>query len=117
MDDTPRGSWASSIFDLKNSSPDALLPSVLERTTAEDMDRRNAEARQQGRHTDLLSLYPTPDEVCVYGGMCVGWWLVWVWVCMFVSVNASVGVCVRMYASCVTTRGDPDIVAVGLPLV
>lgn len=63
LDDTPRGSWASSIFDLKNSSPDALLPSVLERTAAEDMDRRNAEARLQGRHPDLLGLYPPPDEV------------------------------------------------------
>ncbi|XP_052346964.1 dedicator of cytokinesis protein 7-like isoform X2 [Oncorhynchus keta] len=62
LDDTPRGSWASSIFDLKNSSPDALLPSVLERTAAEDMDRRNAEARLQGRHSDLLGLFPTPDE-------------------------------------------------------
>ncbi|KAI4895013.1 hypothetical protein NFI96_016225 [Prochilodus magdalenae] len=62
MDDTPRGSWASSIFDLKNSSPDALLPSLLERTAAEDMDRRNAENRQQGRHPDLLGLYPAPDE-------------------------------------------------------
>lgn len=64
LDDTPRGSWASSIFDLKNSSPDALLPSVLERTAAEDMDRRNAEARLQGRHSDLLGLFPPPDEVC-----------------------------------------------------
>ncbi|XP_067089895.1 dedicator of cytokinesis protein 7-like isoform X4 [Osmerus mordax] len=62
LDDTPRGSWASSIFDLKNSSPDALLPSVLERAAAEDMDRRNAEARLQGRHPDLLGLYPPPDE-------------------------------------------------------
>ncbi|XP_072532648.1 dedicator of cytokinesis protein 7 isoform X1 [Salminus brasiliensis] len=62
LDDTPRGSWASSIFDLKNSSPDALLPSLLERTAAEDMDRRNTENRQQGRHPDLLGLYPTPDE-------------------------------------------------------
>lgn len=65
LDETPRGSWASSIFDLKNSSPDTLLPSVLERTAAEDMDRRNTEARQQGRHSDLLGLYPPPDEVCV----------------------------------------------------
>jgi len=64
LDDVPRGSWASSIFDLKNSSPDALLPSVLERTAAEDMDRRNAEARLQGRHPDLLGLYPQPDQVC-----------------------------------------------------
>lgn len=63
LDETPRGSWASSIFDLKNSSPDALLPSVLERAAAEDMDRRNTEARLQGRHSDLLGLYPPPDEV------------------------------------------------------
>ncbi|KAL4659152.1 dedicator of cytokinesis protein 7-like isoform X1 [Arapaima gigas] len=62
MDDTPRGSWASSIFDLKNSSPDSLLPAVLERTAAEDMDRSNAEARQQGRHPDLMGLFPAPDE-------------------------------------------------------
>uniref|UniRef100_A0AAQ6A075 Dedicator of cytokinesis 6 n=1 Tax=Amphiprion ocellaris TaxID=80972 RepID=A0AAQ6A075_AMPOC len=62
LDETPRGSWASSIFDLKNSSPDVLLPSVLERTAAEDMDRRNTEARLQGRHSDLLGLYPPPDE-------------------------------------------------------
>uniref|UniRef100_A0A3Q3LNV2 Dedicator of cytokinesis 6 n=1 Tax=Labrus bergylta TaxID=56723 RepID=A0A3Q3LNV2_9LABR len=62
LDETPRGSWASSIFDLKNSSPDALLPSVLERTAAEDMDHRNTEARLQGRHSDLLGLYPPPDE-------------------------------------------------------
>lgn len=62
IDETPRGSWASSIFDLKNSSPDALLPSVLERTAAEDMDQRNTEARQQERHSDLLGLYPPPDE-------------------------------------------------------
>lgn len=65
LDDTPRGSWASSIFDLKNSSPDALLPSVLERTAAEEMDRRNTDARLQGRHSDLLGLYPPPDEVCI----------------------------------------------------
>lgn len=63
LDDTPRGSWASSIFDLKNSSPDSLLPSVLERTAAEDMDRRNTEARQQGRHPDLMGLFTAPDEV------------------------------------------------------
>ena len=63
LDDTPRGSWASSIFDLKNSSPDVLLPAVLERAAAEDLDRRNTEARLQGRHPDLLGLYPPPDEV------------------------------------------------------
>ncbi|CAM4344958.1 unnamed protein product [Leuciscus chuanchicus] len=62
LEETPRGSWASSIFDLKNSTPDALLPSVLERTAPEDMDRRNSENRQHSRHTDLLGLYPAPDE-------------------------------------------------------
>ncbi|MBN3305788.1 DOCK7 protein, partial [Amia calva] len=62
LDDTPRGSWASSIFDLKNSSPDCLLPSLLDRSPPEDMDRRNAEQRTEGRHPDLLGLYPAPDE-------------------------------------------------------
>ncbi|XP_047664248.1 dedicator of cytokinesis protein 7-like isoform X1 [Tachysurus fulvidraco] len=62
LDDTPRGSWASSIFDLKNSSADALLPSLLERTAAEDVDHHNTENRQQGRYPDFLGLYPAPDE-------------------------------------------------------
>ncbi|XP_036409300.1 dedicator of cytokinesis protein 7-like [Megalops cyprinoides] len=62
LDDAPRGSWASSIFDLKSCSADSLLPSVLERTAAEDMDRRNAQARRHGRHPDLLGLFPAPDE-------------------------------------------------------
>ncbi|XP_076850145.1 dedicator of cytokinesis protein 6-like isoform X2 [Brachyhypopomus gauderio] len=62
MDDTPRGSWASSVFDLKNSSPDVLLPSLLDRATAEDVDQRNAESRQQGRHPHFLALYSAPDE-------------------------------------------------------
>uniref|UniRef100_A0A3Q3E2Q1 Dedicator of cytokinesis 6 n=1 Tax=Hippocampus comes TaxID=109280 RepID=A0A3Q3E2Q1_HIPCM len=62
IDETPRGSWASSIFDLKNSAPDMLLPSVLERTGPEDMDCHNTEARLQGRHSDLMGLYPPPDE-------------------------------------------------------
>lgn len=68
LDDTPRGSWASSIFDLKNSSPDALLPSLLERTAPEDMDRHNTENRKHGRHRDLLGLYPAPDEVRTLDG-------------------------------------------------
>ncbi|XP_061079182.1 dedicator of cytokinesis protein 7-like isoform X1 [Conger conger] len=62
VDEAPRGSWACSIFDLKNSSPDSLLPSVLERSATEEMDRRNADARLQGRHPDLLGLFPAPDE-------------------------------------------------------
>ncbi|XP_077590257.1 dedicator of cytokinesis protein 7 isoform X1 [Stigmatopora nigra] len=62
IDETPRGSWANSIFDLRNSAPDVLLRSVLERTGAEDMDCRNTEARLQERHGDLLGLYLPPDE-------------------------------------------------------
>ncbi|KAG9470121.1 hypothetical protein GDO78_018818 [Eleutherodactylus coqui] len=62
MDETPRGSWASSIFDLKNSSPDPLLPNLLDRTPLEEMDRINAEQRRDNRHAHILSLYPAPDE-------------------------------------------------------
>nr|XP_015204455.1 PREDICTED: dedicator of cytokinesis protein 6 [Lepisosteus oculatus] len=62
LDDTPRGSWASSIFDLKNSAPDCLLPSLLERNAPEEIDNRNAEKRREGRHPDLLGLFPAPDE-------------------------------------------------------
>ncbi|XP_038627245.1 dedicator of cytokinesis protein 6 isoform X6 [Tachyglossus aculeatus] len=62
LDDTPRGSWASNIFDLKNSAADSLLPSLLERTAVEEIDRRNEELRKQNRHRDLLALYPAPDD-------------------------------------------------------
>uniref|UniRef100_A0A4X2KT50 Dedicator of cytokinesis 6 n=1 Tax=Vombatus ursinus TaxID=29139 RepID=A0A4X2KT50_VOMUR len=63
LDDTPRGSWASNIFDLKNSAADSLLPSLLERTAPDEIDRRNEELRRQNRPRDLLALYPAPDEV------------------------------------------------------
>ncbi|XP_056426443.1 dedicator of cytokinesis protein 6 isoform X6 [Hyla sarda] len=62
MDETPRGSWASSIFDLKNSSPDPLLPNLLDRTPPEEIDRMNEEQRRENRHPHLLTLYPAPDE-------------------------------------------------------
>ncbi|CAH2273031.1 Hypothetical predicted protein [Pelobates cultripes] len=62
MDETPRGSWASSIFDLKNSSPDNLLPGLLERTPTEEMDRLNQELRKESRHSQILTLYSAPDE-------------------------------------------------------
>ncbi|XP_072005660.1 dedicator of cytokinesis protein 6 isoform X3 [Engystomops pustulosus] len=62
MDETPRGSWASSIFDLKNSSPDPLLPNLLDRTLPEEIDRINEEHRRGNRHPHILSLYPAPDE-------------------------------------------------------
>ncbi|XP_036596667.1 dedicator of cytokinesis protein 6 [Trichosurus vulpecula] len=62
LDDTPRGSWASNIFDLKNSAADSLLPSLLEHTAPDEIDRRNEELRRQNRPRDLLALYPAPDE-------------------------------------------------------
>ncbi|XP_039628587.1 dedicator of cytokinesis protein 7-like isoform X6 [Polypterus senegalus] len=62
LDDTPRGSWASSIFDLKNSTADNLLPSLLDRTAVDDIDRRNQEQRKDSRLPELLCLFPAPDE-------------------------------------------------------
>uniref|UniRef100_A0A8C5LQ60 Dedicator of cytokinesis 6 n=1 Tax=Leptobrachium leishanense TaxID=445787 RepID=A0A8C5LQ60_9ANUR len=62
LDETPRGSWASSIFDLKNSSPDQLLPGLLERTPPEEMDNLNQEQRKENRRSQILALYSAPDE-------------------------------------------------------
>ncbi|XP_077186092.1 dedicator of cytokinesis protein 6 isoform X3 [Paroedura picta] len=62
LDDTPRGSWASSIFDLKNCAADSLLPTLLVRTDLEETDRRNEEQRKEGRQCEILALYPAPDE-------------------------------------------------------
>ncbi|KAF2978384.1 hypothetical protein EK904_005478 [Melospiza melodia maxima] len=62
IDDTPRGSWACSIFDLKNSQPDALLPNLLDRTPNEEIDHHNEDQRKSGRHKELFALHPAPDE-------------------------------------------------------
>uniref|UniRef100_A0A8C9K5G6 Dedicator of cytokinesis 6 n=1 Tax=Panthera tigris altaica TaxID=74533 RepID=A0A8C9K5G6_PANTA len=62
LDDTPRSSGASGIFDLRNLAADSLLPSLLERTAPEDVDRRNEALRRQHRPRALLALYPAPDE-------------------------------------------------------
>ena len=58
MNDTPRGSWASSIFDLKNSQADPILPNILDHVVTEEMDHMNAAQRQHGRHDNIFSLYP-----------------------------------------------------------
>uniref|UniRef100_A0A4W3ICG8 Dedicator of cytokinesis 7 n=1 Tax=Callorhinchus milii TaxID=7868 RepID=A0A4W3ICG8_CALMI len=63
IDDTPRGSWACSIFDLKNSLPDAVLPNLLDRLPIEDIDQQNEEQRKAARHKELFALYQGPDEV------------------------------------------------------
>ncbi|CAB1332238.1 unnamed protein product [Coregonus sp. 'balchen'] len=62
IDDTPRGSWACSIFDLKNSVPDALLPHLLDRAPNEEIDRHNGEHRKSNRHGELFALHPALDE-------------------------------------------------------
>ena len=62
MNDTPRGSWASSIFDLKNSQADPLLPNLLERIPADETDSTNAAQRQQHRQDHIFSLYPPQPE-------------------------------------------------------
>ncbi|XP_059922381.1 dedicator of cytokinesis protein 7 isoform X19 [Gadus macrocephalus] len=62
IDDTPRGSWACSIFDLKNSLPDALLPHLLDRSPNEEIDRNNEDQRKANRHRELFALHPALDE-------------------------------------------------------
>ncbi|XP_053549641.1 dedicator of cytokinesis protein 7 isoform X14 [Bombina bombina] len=62
IDDTPRGSWACSIFDLKNSLPDALLSNLLDRTPNEEIDHQNEDQRNSNRHKELFALHPAPDE-------------------------------------------------------
>uniref|UniRef100_A0A8B9TTV9 Dedicator of cytokinesis 7 n=1 Tax=Anas platyrhynchos TaxID=8839 RepID=A0A8B9TTV9_ANAPL len=54
--------WACSIFDLKNSLPDALLPNLLDRTPNEEIDHHNEDQRKSNRHKELFALHPAPDE-------------------------------------------------------
>lgn len=63
VNDTPRGSWASSIFDLRNSQADSLLPSLLEHTAQEALDQQAQEQRQMNRQEALFSLYQQQHEV------------------------------------------------------
>uniref|UniRef100_A0A674KH37 Dedicator of cytokinesis protein 7 n=1 Tax=Terrapene triunguis TaxID=2587831 RepID=A0A674KH37_9SAUR len=55
--------WACSIFDLKNSLPDALLPNLLDRTPNEEIDHQNDDQRKSNRHKELFALHPAPDEI------------------------------------------------------
>uniref|UniRef100_A0AAR2K8D4 Dedicator of cytokinesis 7 n=1 Tax=Pygocentrus nattereri TaxID=42514 RepID=A0AAR2K8D4_PYGNA len=54
--------WACSIFDLKNSQPDALLPHLLDRVPNEEIDRHNEDQRKANRHRELFALHPALDE-------------------------------------------------------
>lgn len=49
LSDTPRGSWASSVFDLRNSVADPLLPSLLSRIPLDTVDNNNQQSRQENR--------------------------------------------------------------------
>ncbi|XP_072019097.1 dedicator of cytokinesis protein 7-like isoform X1 [Amphiura filiformis] len=62
-DGTPRSSLASSIFDLKNSEMDELLPNLLEHIPIEKQDDINAETRRNTRNHHIFSLYPPLDDV------------------------------------------------------
>ena len=63
MNDTPRNSWASSIFDLKNSQADNLLTHLLDRAQPEDVDFHNEEQRMLNRQDALFDVYPPQLEV------------------------------------------------------
>ena len=52
------GFFFYSIFDLQMSNPDPLLPSLLERTPADELDLANQEERQLHRMHSLFSIYP-----------------------------------------------------------
>ncbi|CAG0881186.1 unnamed protein product [Cyprideis torosa] len=59
---TPRGSWASSIFDLHSFVHDPLLPKLLDSVDASSLEEENARRRHEGRPDKLFSLCPQPDE-------------------------------------------------------
>jgi len=58
----PRGSWASSIFDLQTSQPDELLPGLLEPTPQDELDRQNDAERNKDRVKQLFSVYLSSEE-------------------------------------------------------
>lgn len=64
MNSVPRGSWASSIFDLKSSQGDQLLPHLFDQVSYEQIDTDNRKYRQENREDTLFSLFPGEDEVC-----------------------------------------------------
>ncbi|XP_061192678.1 dedicator of cytokinesis protein 7-like isoform X2 [Saccostrea echinata] len=62
MNSVPRGSWASSIFDLKSSQGDQLLPHLFDQVSYEQIDADNKKCRQENREDTLFSLFPGEDE-------------------------------------------------------
>ena len=58
-EETPRGSWASSIFDLRNSVADPLIDGILDSTlVSKNTNALTVNSRHAGRHEILFSLYP-----------------------------------------------------------
>ncbi|XP_067927943.1 dedicator of cytokinesis protein 7-like [Watersipora subatra] len=53
---------ASNAVDLKSSKPDALLAHLLDDTLITEVDQENKDRRRVGRHQQLFSVYPPPDE-------------------------------------------------------
>uniref|UniRef100_A0A674DUG5 Dedicator of cytokinesis 7 n=1 Tax=Salmo trutta TaxID=8032 RepID=A0A674DUG5_SALTR len=95
IDDTPRGSWACSIFDLKNSVPDAVLPHLLDRAPNEEIDRHNEEHRKSHRHRELFALHPALDEIVpleVSGQL-----LLWRSACLFEIEIEPIFACLALY--------------------
>uniref|UniRef100_K1RYN0 Dedicator of cytokinesis protein 6 n=1 Tax=Magallana gigas TaxID=29159 RepID=K1RYN0_MAGGI len=62
MNSVPRGSWASSIFDLKSSQGDQLLPHLFDQVSYEQIDEDNRKCRQENREDTLFSLFPGEEE-------------------------------------------------------
>ena len=57
-----RGSRISSIFDLKNSESDPLIPGLLDEISCDQLDRVNELRRQEGRHPSPFALYPLQGQ-------------------------------------------------------
>ncbi|XP_033123079.1 dedicator of cytokinesis protein 7-like isoform X2 [Anneissia japonica] len=62
MERTPRGSWASNIFNLESTEADDLLPNLLDHAPIDQQDRINMEARNTARNSDIFTLYPAMDD-------------------------------------------------------
>ncbi|XP_071850435.1 dedicator of cytokinesis protein 7-like isoform X2 [Apostichopus japonicus] len=62
LENTPRGSWASSIFNLNNSEADDLFLQLLERVAMDEQDLMNANARMTKRQPNIMCLYPPPED-------------------------------------------------------
>ncbi|XP_048582972.1 dedicator of cytokinesis protein 7-like [Nematostella vectensis] len=62
QEDAPKGSWASSIFDLQSSQADEQLPTLLNHTPAEEIDQDNYDQRQLQRIHSVFSVFPAQQE-------------------------------------------------------